>query len=191
MVASTLYVATRSNATDKSAGTHVTRPTNDRQSGSSSYDDNLQHRVSEDKQSPDDEADYTSGEEYSGHLPSGASRVPGVVPGPVREDQWISSDAPFIHRVMLPVLNVTLNEALVVDLPPCSSPLDYIRADANHVNNIVQKILTLTRNDEIYHTSFAGNDMIYRRLVVYVFAHLMLCASDEGSRFHIFYRSII
>ena len=75
--------------------------------------------------------------------------------------QNIHLDSFFIHSTVLPILNMALYEALVIDLPVCSSPLDYICADASKVNNVVQELLTLALCDELRHTMFVGN-MIYR-----------------------------
>ena len=110
------------------------------------------------------------------------------------------SDSLFIHTAVLPTLNLTLYEALVADLPLCGNALDFVHADANHVNNIVREISMLTQNDEIHHASFADYNMIYRvsiapsscdgqsdnqrwtqRLIVYIFAHMMFCTEHERS----------
>ena len=86
------------------------------------------------------------------------------------EEQHLSSeprmqamyfDPLFIYSTMLPRLNLTPYDALVVDLPLCSSPTDYVCADANHVNNVVQELFEITQRDEFYHVKFAGS-MIYR-----------------------------
>ena len=83
-------------------------------------------------------------------------------PPNVNSVQAMSSDPYYIHTDVLPTLNVTLFEALVTELPLYSNALDYIHADANHVNNIMEKFSTRTKNKEIYHASFSGHDMIYR-----------------------------
>jgi hypothetical protein len=79
---------------------------------------------------------------------------------PAHKIQTTYSDPLFIHSTALPTLNITLYEALVVDLP-LQSPSDYIYANASHVNNVVQELLSLTQIDKIYHARFAGS-MIYR-----------------------------
>jgi hypothetical protein len=123
---------------------------------------------------------------------------------PARRDQTTCSDPLFIHSAILPMLNVTLCEALLIDLPLCSSPLDCINADANHINGIVQGLLALTQRGEFRHAVFASS-MIYRvsyrdvfakklsdthrrmqRLIIYVYAHLMLCTSDKRSGLQLF-----
>lgn len=76
-------------------------------------------------------------------------------------DQTVCSDPLFIHSAILPILKVTLSEALLIDLPSCSNPLDCINADANHINGIVQGLLALTQREEFRHAVFAGS-MIYR-----------------------------
>jgi hypothetical protein len=68
----------------------------------------------------------------------------------------------FLHTTVLPTINLTFYEALISELPLCSNVLDIVQADANHINNIVQEISTLTQNNEIHHASFAGDHMIYR-----------------------------
>lgn len=78
-------------------------------------------------------------------------------------------DPLFIHSAILPILNVTLNEALLVDLPSCSNPLDYINADADRINGIVQGLLALTQHGEFRHAIFTSG-MIYRVSYSYVLA---------------------
>lgn len=68
----------------------------------------------------------------------------------------------FIHTAVLPILDLSLYEALVVDLPLSSNALDFAHAEAKYVNEIVQAMSTLTRNDEIHYASFSGYHMIYR-----------------------------
>lgn len=101
-------------------------------------------------------------EDLSFTLPPNVNLVQAVTTIPMHDIKAMSSDPYFIHTAVLPTLNVTLFEALVTDPPICSNALDCIHADANHVNNIVEEISTLTQNKEIYHASFAGHDMIYR-----------------------------
>lgn len=84
-------------------------------------------------------------------------------------DQTVCSDPLFIHSAILPILKVTLSEALLIDLPSCSNPLDCINADANHINGIVQGLLALTQREEFRHAVFAGS-MIYRVSYSYVLA---------------------
>jgi hypothetical protein len=73
-----------------------------------------------------------------------------------------------IHTTVLPMLNLTLYQALAVDLPPCDSPLDYMHADATHINTIVQDLSTFTRNNDICLTKFTGNDLIYRVRCIHI-----------------------
>jgi len=80
---------------------------------------------------------------------------------------------------VLPMLKITLHDALVTDLPLCDSPADYIYAEADYVNNIIQELLALTQRKELNSARFTGH-MIYRRLIVYNFVHLMFCTSDES-----------
>jgi hypothetical protein len=68
----------------------------------------------------------------------------------------------FIHSTAIPTFNMTLYEALVVDLPLCGNALDCIRADTDHVNNVVEVLSTMIRNAEIRQASFSGHGMIYR-----------------------------
>jgi hypothetical protein len=95
-------------------------------------------------------------------LPPGAKQVHAVSTLSTHDTKAILSDPYFIHTAILPTLNVTLFDALVADLPHCDDALDSIRADAYHVNNIVQEISILTQNAEIHHAGFPGDDMIYR-----------------------------
>jgi hypothetical protein len=80
---------------------------------------------------------------------------------PAQRIQATFSDPLYIHTTGLPTSNVTLYEALATNLPPSSSPLDSIDADANHVNNVVRELLLLIQHDELNHAIFAGR-MIYR-----------------------------
>ena len=116
--------------------------------------------------------------------------------------QVISSDPYFIHTAVLPMLNVTLFEALVANFPLCGNTLDCIRADASHIDSVVQAISTLTQNNDIHHANFASHHMIcilsklrrqvlatksdiychwMQRLIVCVFVHIMLCTNDNMS----------
>ena len=72
------------------------------------------------------------------------------------------SNTSFIYLIVLPTLNATLYEALVVNLPQCGNVLDCIHADTDYTNNIVEKLSTIIQNDEIRHVYLLGNDMIYR-----------------------------
>jgi len=80
---------------------------------------------------------------------------------PGQRGKAMCSDPSFIHSAVLPISKITLLEALFIDLPLSNSPLDYINADANHINNVVQELLTLNQCGELLHTVFAGR-MIYR-----------------------------
>jgi hypothetical protein len=73
----------------------------------------------------------------------------------------MSSDSSFIHTAILPNMNVSLYEALVTDLPTSGDVMDGIRADAEHVNNIVEGISILTQSEEIYDSTFPGIHMVY------------------------------
>ena len=64
-----------------------------------------------------------------------------------------------IYTAVLPTLDLTLDHALVFKLPLFSSSMDCIRADTNHVNKIMQGLLT---EDESHRACFAGNGLIYR-----------------------------
>jgi len=56
------------------------------------------------------------------------------------------------------------------------SPAEWLRADATHVNCVIQEIVTLTGSTEIEQAKFV-REMIYYRLIVYIFAHLTLFTS--------------
>jgi hypothetical protein len=75
-----------------------------------------------------------------------------------------------------------LDEALSdfkTDISPWQNPSGWIQADTEHINSIVEGIVTLTKRHEISLANFAGQDMIYQRLILYMFAHLMLCVNDK------------
>jgi hypothetical protein len=107
-------------------------------------------------------------------------------------------DLLLVHSTVLPMLNVTLYDALVIDLPLCS-PGDYVYADASHVKTVVRNLAVLTQHGEVHHAIFVGN-IIFRvssspstfkeqpdrycraqRLIVYVFVHLLLHISHNRS----------
>jgi hypothetical protein len=70
------------------------------------------------------------------------------------------SDPLSIRSAILPTLKITLHEALFIELPFCSSPLDYINAEASYIKNVVQQLLALTQHGEFCHVVFTGS-MIY------------------------------
>ena len=67
-----------------------------------------------------------------------------------------------IYTAVLPTLDLTLDHALVVELTLCRTLMDCIRADTNHVNKIMQGLLTLTEDESHSWACFAGNGLIYR-----------------------------
>ncbi|KIM77961.1 hypothetical protein PILCRDRAFT_607034 [Piloderma croceum F 1598] len=101
-------------------------------------------------------------------------------PSPKAENATKALDPPFIHTNMLPAFNTALDQTLIADLPLCIDPITYIRADGKHVDSIVQGLSTSSQNKEIHHAHFLGDTMIYRRLIVYVFAHLLFCSSNRN-----------
>ena len=121
-------------------------------------------------------------------------------------DQATYSDPFSIHTTVLPMLNLTLDQALVVDLPPCDNPLDYVHADLAHINTIVEDF---TQNTDICLAKFTGDDLIYQvrcsrnlswqnltttvdqRLIIYICTHLRFCTGDWRSSFPFFYHSEI
>lgn len=88
-------------------------------------------------------------------------------------------DPLFIHTNVLPAFNSALDQTLIADLPLCLDPIACIRADAEYVYSIVQALSTSPQNIEIHHANFLGDTMIYRRLILYVFAHLLFCSSNQ------------
>jgi len=47
------------------------------------------------------------------------------------------------------------------EISPWKSPVEWLRADAEHVNSVIQRTVTITKSAEIEHTKVAGA-MIYR-----------------------------
>ena len=80
---------------------------------------------------------------------------------PTQTVQATYSECSSIHSAVLPILNLTLDEALATDVPLYTHPLECISADTIHVNNIVQELLVLTQRNNIQHAGFPG-DMVYR-----------------------------
>ena len=66
------------------------------------------------------------------------------------------------NQYLLPTLNVSLYETLVVDLPPSGNVLESIRKDTDHVNYVVEELSTMIQTDEIRQTGCFGIKMIYR-----------------------------
>jgi hypothetical protein len=69
-----------------------------------------------------------------------------------------------IHSNKLPNLNIILDDALAefeTNISPWKTPSEYIDAEANRVNTVVQEIRLLTRRDEMEHASFIGQPMVY------------------------------
>jgi hypothetical protein len=85
---------------------------------------------------------------------------------PTQKTQTISSNPCSIHTTVLPILNVNLYEALVAEPPPRKNIVDFIRADAAYVNDIVQAISMLTQNNEIQPASFTGENMIHQVSII-------------------------
>ena len=73
-----------------------------------------------------------------------------------------TNHAVFSNPYLLPTLNVTLYETLVVDLSPSGNALERIREDTNYVNCVVEEFSTMIQNDEIRQTCCLGIKMIYR-----------------------------
>jgi len=68
-----------------------------------------------------------------------------------------------IHTKHLPTSNITLDSALTnfdTNISPWKTPSKYIDAEANHVNNIVHEIQSLTGRVEMEYASF-DRTMIY------------------------------
>jgi len=70
----------------------------------------------------------------------------------------------FIHTVDLPNLQVSVDQALTnfePEILSLKSPMEWLHADANHINSVIQGIVTLTECAEIEQANFAGA-MIYQ-----------------------------
>jgi hypothetical protein len=108
-----------------------------------------------------------------------------------------------LHTKQLPTLKMFLDQALVLSncgVSPWEKPVDWVCAESEYINSIIQDIATLTGNREIMQATFTDQFIIYpvsicdldglgtclydclQRLVVYVFAHFMLCHRDK--RYH-------
>jgi len=61
---------------------------------------------------------------------------------------------------------------------PWTCARDWIDADVTHVTSTIQVFVASTQSVELRDANLCG-DMIYQRLVIYVFAHLMFCTHDE------------
>jgi hypothetical protein len=116
------------------------------------------------------------------------------------DDLLFHSSLSIMHTAILPNLKLLADEVLTrvnTDISPWKTPAKYIDAEANHVDTVIQEICALTGRVEIKQTNFIGQPMIYsvschycdvfiripfnqlQRLIVYIFAHLMLCSSNK------------
>ena len=117
-----------------------------------------------------------------------------------------------VHTVKLPVLNVCLDDALInfkAVVSPWKYPTEWLRANADNVNYIIQDITALTNSAGVeWQTTFSVQDIIYpvrvafnrleksephllQRLIVYVFAHLALCTNEKRSTLFFLYCSFL
>jgi hypothetical protein len=81
---------------------------------------------------------------------------------PIQNLLAVSPNQFLLHTTVLPVLNVTLDQALVVQPELCNDPMECTRSDEKHVNSIIQGLLTFPHNSELRHARFTGNNMIYQ-----------------------------
>ena len=68
----------------------------------------------------------------------------------------------FSNPYLLPTLNITLYETLVVDLPRSGNALERIRDDRDYVNYVVDELSAMIPYEEIRQTSCLDIKMIYR-----------------------------
>ena len=68
----------------------------------------------------------------------------------------------FSNPYLLPTLNITLYETLVVDLPRSGNALERIRDDRDYVNYVVEELSAMIPDEEIRQTSCLDIKMIYR-----------------------------
>ncbi|KIM87637.1 hypothetical protein PILCRDRAFT_815214 [Piloderma croceum F 1598] len=88
-----------------------------------------------------------------------------------------------LHTKQLPTFYVYFDDALTTFEPgisPWKKPVDWVAADSKHVNSIVKAIEQLTGNDDLKQAGFPDQFIIYPRLIVYIFSHLILCAGDKS-----------
>jgi len=86
----------------------------------------------------------------------------------------------FLKTVEEPHFMAPLDYSLTshTDISPWKSAKDWLDADTNQITSITQVFVTSTQSAEIENAHFGG-DMIYQRLIIYVFAHLMFCTCDK------------
>jgi len=86
----------------------------------------------------------------------------------------------FLKTVEEPHFMAPLDYSLTshTDISPWKSAKDWLDADTNQITSITQVFVTSTKSAEIENAHFGG-DMIYQRLIIYVFAHLMFCTCDK------------
>lgn len=82
-------------------------------------------------------------------------------PSPIQEIGATSPENHPVHATILPTFEITLDQALNIDFE-LRDPMECIDADAQHVNFIVQDLLTWPQYAEIPHANFTGSNMIYR-----------------------------
>ncbi|KAJ7100527.1 kinase-like domain-containing protein [Mycena epipterygia] len=84
-------------------------------------------------------------------------------------------------RAVLPILRCSIDDALAnldTQISPWENAAEWLHADTTQLSSIVQEIIAVTGKTEIEPGKFPGV-IIYQRLIVYIFAHLMLCTHNE------------
>jgi hypothetical protein len=69
-----------------------------------------------------------------------------------------------LHTKQLPKLNKSLDEALAcssANVSPWQKPVDWVRADSEYINYVIQDIAALTESEEIKQANFTDQLVIF------------------------------
>ncbi|KIM87647.1 hypothetical protein PILCRDRAFT_287169 [Piloderma croceum F 1598] len=90
--------------------------------------------------------------------------------------------APMNRTYILHMMDVSVDHELAAfkaNVSPWQDSVKWVVADSEHVNSVVQQIAQLTKRVEIHQAGFTDKLIVYPRLIVYIFSHLMLCEGDH------------
>jgi hypothetical protein len=87
-------------------------------------------------------------------------------PGPKQEGTYSPALAnhtveSVLHTTRLPTSKVFLDQASTTDVSPWEDPVEWVRADSEYVNSIVEEVSELTGNTEIKLASCTEQFIVY------------------------------
>jgi hypothetical protein len=93
-----------------------------------------------------------------------------------------SMPMPIIYSILHTTPDVPLDRALTTFqtyISPSKKPAEWVAENICHVNSIVEDT-TLTKSVEIRQARIPSSFILFPRLIVYIFAHLMHCTPDKS-----------